>query len=160
MKWTDQFAGPQQCDVGRQLGDFIIAKADNTPAYQLSVVVDDVAAGVTHIVRGDDLLDSTPRQILLYHALNRADAIPTYYHLPLVIGTDGRRLAKRHGDTRLSYFRESGVSANAVLAILSTWCGIADVADPTSAEQLLSRFAISKLPKTQIIFDSKQSRLP
>ena len=60
--------------------------------------------GVTDVVRGDDLLDSTPRQMLLYRALGMADRIPRYTHLPLVVGPDGRRLAKRHGDTRLSYY--------------------------------------------------------
>jgi glutamyl-tRNA synthetase len=152
IHWTDQFAGPQQCDVARQLGDFVIAKADGTPAYQLAVVVDDLAAGVTHVVRGDDLLDSTPRQILLYNALGRADAVPIHYHLPLVVGTDGRRLAKRHGDTRLSFFRESGVSATSVLVQLAFWCGMTDP-HPSSAGALLQEFSLSKLPKTQIIFN-------
>src|SRR4051812_24839666 len=99
MQWTDLFAGPQQCDLSRQLGDFVIAKADGTPAYQLAVVLDDAGSMVSHVVRGDDLLDSTPRQMLIYRALGLVDRVPSYYHLPLVVGTDGRRLAKRHGDT-------------------------------------------------------------
>ena len=80
----------------RELGDFVIAKADGTPAYQLAVVVDDAAVGVTHIVRGDDLLDSTPRQILLYRCARIGrDRSRHYLHLPLIVGADGRRLAKR-----------------------------------------------------------------
>ena len=105
----DGFAPPRHYDVARELGDFVIAKADKTPAYQLAVVVDDADMGITHVVRGDDLLDSTPRQLLLYRALGLADKIPDYFHLPLVVGTDGRRLAKRHGDTRLSFYRDRGV---------------------------------------------------
>ena len=77
----------------RDLGDFVIAKPDGTPAYQLAVVVDDAAMGITHVVRGDDLIDSTPRQILLYRALGLEEEIPQYMHLPLVVGDDGRRLA-------------------------------------------------------------------
>src|SRR6266581_235174 len=105
IEFKDQFAGPQRFDVAKQLGDFVIAKNDGTPAYQLAVVVDDADMQVTDIVRGDDLLDSTPRQILLYEALGMKNKIPNYYHLPLIVGEDGRRLAKRHGDTRLSYYR-------------------------------------------------------
>jgi glutamyl-tRNA synthetase len=151
VTWTDQFAGPQQCDAARELGDFVIAKADGTPAYQLAVVVDDLAAGVTHVVRGDALLDSTPRQILLYRALGHHADIPSYYHLPLVVGADGRRLAKRHGDTRLSSYRDSGVSAAEVLNLLASWCGVTE-GTISSARDLLSRFSIDDVPKTQIVF--------
>src|SRR5438477_9482864 len=98
VEFVDRFKGPQRFDVAGQLGDFVIAKGDGTSAYQLAVVVDDAEMGVTQVVRGDDLLDSTPRQILLYRALGLQDRLPTYTHVPLVIGTDGRRLAKRHGD--------------------------------------------------------------
>src|SRR5205823_2514620 len=111
VEFDDDFAGHQHFDVARQLGDFVIAKSDGTPAYQLAVVVDDAAMNVMHIVRGDDLLDSTPRQILLYRALGLSQRIPRYMHLPLVAGTDGRRLAKRHGDTRLAHYRDQGVPA-------------------------------------------------
>jgi len=152
IAWNDQFAGRQQYQVDKQLGDFVIAKADGTPAYQLAVVVDDLAAGVTHVVRGDDLLDSTPRQILLQQALGRTSEIPLYYHLPLVVGTDGRRLAKRHGDTRLSFYRESGVSAGSVLQLLAKWCGIA-ATTPSCAGDLLVQFSLSNLPRKQIVLD-------
>ena len=90
ITFDDAFAGGQWFDVARSLGDFVVSKSDGTPAYQLAVVVDDAAAGVTDVVRGDDLLDSTPRQMLLYRALGLAERIPTYYHLPLVVGPDGR----------------------------------------------------------------------
>ena len=115
VEWDDRFRGPSRIDVVRQLGDFVIAKSDGTAAYQLAVVVDDAAAGVTEVVRGDDLVDSTPRQVLLYRALGLADRVPNYYHLPLVVGADGRRLAKRHGDTRLGFYRERGVAPGRVL---------------------------------------------
>ncbi len=152
VEWTDQFAGAQRFEVSRQLGDFVIAKADRTPAYQLSVVVDDAEAGVTLVVRGDDLLDSTPRQMLLYEALGLVSRIPAYCHLPLVVGTDGRRLAKRHGDTRLSFFRERGVPPARVLALLSRWCGIDPGGDTITAAELLNRFDLSRLPAGRIVF--------
>lgn len=152
VEFDDLFAGRQRFDPQRQLGDFVVAKADGTPAYQLAVVVDDAEMNVTQIVRGDDLLDSTPRQILLYRALGLSQALPTYYHLPLVVGADGRRLAKRHGDTRLSKYRESGVSPERVLALLARWCGIE--ADPTSVRitDLLQSFRLEKLSKQRITF--------
>src|SRR5207244_12351046 len=77
VECTDAFCGRQRFEMAK-LGDFVIEKADRTPAYQLAVVVDDADMGVTDVVRGDDLLDSTPRQILLYRALGLADRIPSY----------------------------------------------------------------------------------
>jgi glutamyl-tRNA synthetase len=158
MKWTDLFAGPQQCDLPRQLGDFVIAKADGTPAYQLAVVVDDAASKVSHIVRGDDLLDSTPRQMLIYRALGLPDRLPSYCHLPLVVGTDGRRLAKRHGDTRLSHYREAGVPASRLLSLLARWCGIETDDSVESPTQLLKSFDLSRVPRSRIIFDAAADR--
>ncbi len=98
--WRDVFCGIQSCDVQRVLGDFVVGRSNGQPAYQLAVVVDDHDMGVTEVVRGDDLIASTYRQKLLYESLGWA--MPTMVHLPLVVGPDGRRLAKRHGDTRLS----------------------------------------------------------
>jgi glutamyl-tRNA synthetase len=152
IEFHDAFVGKQCFDPQRQLGDFVIAKADGTPAYQLAVVLDDAEMNVTRVVRGDDLLDSTPRQILLYRALGLTELIPRYWHLPLVVGTDGRRLAKRHGDTRLSKYREAGVKAERILALLARWCGVeADPASVRIADLLLS-FRLEKLPKERIIF--------
>jgi glutamyl-tRNA synthetase len=153
LPFDDGFAGRQTFDVARQLGDFVIAKSDGTAAYQLAVVVDDADMGVTDVVRGDDLLDSTPRQALLYRALGLADRIPTYYHLPLVIGPDGRRLAKRHGDTRLATYRDAGVPAGRVLQLLASWCGIEGVGDDVRAADLVDRFNLARLPRTPIVFD-------
>ena len=154
VEWTDDFAGPQRyADVAAQLGDFVIARADGTAAYQLAVVVDDAAAGVTHVVRGDDLLDSTPRQILLYRALGRTSAVPAYAHLPLVVGPDGRRLAKRHGDSRLSLYRSRGVSAGRVRQLLARWCGIdANDDDDAQPTALVERFELRRLAPERVVF--------
>jgi glutamyl-tRNA synthetase len=160
VDFTDTFSGPHHFDVAKQLGDFVIAKGDGTPAYQLAVVIDDAAMGITDVVRGDDLLDSTPRQILLYRALGLEDRIPRYTHLPLVIGPDGRRLAKRHGDTRIASYRDAGVPAGRLLKLLATWSGMADVADDDlTASDLVGRFALDRLPRESLVFDPATLRL-
>ena len=153
VDFTDGFSGPHHFDVAQQIGDFVIAKGDGTPAYQLAVVVDDATMGVTHIVRGDDLIDSTPRQILLYRALGLNEHIPRYWHLPLVIGPDGRRLAKRHGDTRLATYRAAGVPPGRVLALLASWCRIERAGDDVRAADLVGRFELERLPRMPIVFD-------
>lgn len=140
------------CRPANHLGDFVIRKSDGTAAYQLAVVVDDAAAGVTDIVRGDDLLDSTPRQIMLYRALGLGDRIPRYWHLPLVIGEDGRRLAKRHGDTRLATHRQAGKTAGDVLALLAKWSGIEVPSPSHTAADLVGRFNLARMPHSPIIF--------
>ena len=171
VEFEDGFGGRHRTNVARELGDFVIAKGMETgrgrsatgtatqpvrtPAYQLAVVVDDADMGVTDVVRGDDLLDSTPRQILLYRALGIMDRIPTYYHLPLVVGPDGRRLAKRHGDTRLSYYRERGVSPGRVLELLAKRCGMPPDAPPRTAGDLLASFELSNVPKSQVVFSAE-----
>ena len=152
VEWDDAVAGSQRyADVTAQLGDFVVAKADGTAAYQLAVVVDDAAAGVTHVVRGDDLLDSTPRQLQLYRALGLAEAIPAYAHLPLVIGPDGRRLAKRHGDSRLSFYRSRGVTAGRVRQLLARWCGIS-VGPDEPVDALVPLFDLARLPRKPIVY--------
>ena len=151
VSFVDSIAGRQEYDVAKQLGDFVISKADGTPGYQLSVVVDDADMNVTDVVRGDDLLDSTPRQMLVYEALGLTQKIPQYHHLPLIVGPDGRRLAKRHGDTRLSHYREAGVEPTRVLALLARWCGIAGVSDRVDAIDLLGRFDAKTMTREAIV---------
>lgn len=154
VEFVDRYSGPHSFDVAKQSGDFVIAKADGTPAYQLAVVVDDAAMNVTDVVRGDDLLDSTPRQILLYRALGIADKVPNYFHLPLVVGTDGRRLAKRHGDTRLASYRAAGVSAGRVVALLARWCGLQGVGAEVQPCDLIDSFDLKMIPRKPITFNA------
>jgi glutamyl-tRNA synthetase len=107
---------------------------------------------ITHVVRGDDLLDSTPRQLPLYRTLGLADRIPRYIHLPLVTGPDGRRLAKRHGDTRLATYREQGVPSSRILALLARWCGIETAAASLRPADLLNSFRLEAIPRQPIVF--------
>jgi glutamyl-tRNA synthetase len=150
VEFDDLFAGHCRYDAAR-LGDFVIAKSDGTPAYQLAVVVDDAAMRITDIVRGDDLLESAARQILIYQALGMNNRLPNWRHLPLVIGSDGLRLAKRHGDTRLAYYRRIGVPPDRLRALLARWCGIA-CDDRITMDQFLDRFREDAIPRKPIVF--------
>ena len=95
VQWHDRRLGPQQQDVEKKVGDFVLKRADGLWAYQLAVVVDDAAQGITQVVRGEDLADNTARQILLQRALRLPT--PGYLHTPLVLGTNGEKLSKQNG---------------------------------------------------------------
>ena len=120
-----------------------------TPAYQLAVVVDDAAQGVTEVIRGEDLVPSTPRQLLLYEALGLRP--PQFAHVPLVVGPDGRRLAKRHGDTRLSALRAAGVTAEGLLGLLAWSCGWIEAIRPVTARELVPLFRLEVAPRTPFV---------
>jgi glutamyl-tRNA synthetase len=152
VEFIDRVKGNVSFDVARLLGDFVTAKSEGTASYQLAVVVDDAAMGVTDVVRADDLLDSTPRQILLYHALELTERIPAYCHLPLVVGPDGRRLAKRHGDTRLAAYRVANVAPARVLALMARWLGVEGAGDAILLDDLLKRFKLENVPREPIAF--------
>jgi len=95
LHWTDRRLGPQHQHLAREVGDFVLKRADGLWAYQLAVVVDDAEQGVTHVVRGADLADNTPRQVHLQHALGLPT--PLYLHTPLVLAADGQKLSKQNG---------------------------------------------------------------
>ena len=148
--FVDGCRGLQQLDLHALGGDFVVWKSPrppewiSTPAYQLAVVVDDAAQRVTEVIRGDDLIPSTPRQLLLYDALRlRA---PRFCHVPLVVGPDGRRLAKRHGDTRLSALRAAGVRVEMLLGLLAWSCGWLEQPRPVTARELLPLFRLGSIP--------------
>jgi glutamyl-tRNA synthetase len=107
VSFTDGRCGPQQFVAGKDFGDFIVWRHDDVPSYQLAVVVDDAAMGITEVVRGEDLLRSTARQLLLYRALGQSP--PRFYHCPLLADEAGLRLAKRHDALSLRALRAKGV---------------------------------------------------
>jgi len=148
--FTDRFAGRHQHDIDATTGDFLVATKEGLPGYQLAVVVDDARQLIDRIVRGDDLLGSTHRQQLLRQRLNLGPT-PEYWHLPLVVGPDGRRLAKRHGDSRISHYRAQGVAPERVIGLLAEWCGIGPRRAMT-AEQFLDEFKLERLSHEPIVF--------
>src|SRR5690606_11207233 len=154
VTFRDKFAGPQSHRPIDTIGDFAVWTTRDEPSYQLAVVVDDHRQGVTHVVRGDDLLDSAARQLLLYEALRFAPP-PAYFHLPLVRGADGRRLAKRHGDTRVARYREEGVSPERVLGLLAYWSGQISRREPIALRGLLERFDLSTMARDPVIFTAE-----
>jgi glutamyl-tRNA synthetase len=144
QEFNDAFHGPTEIAAAMG-GDFVVWKATGTPAYQLAVVVDDAAQGVTEVLRGDDLLPSTPRQLQLYAALGWQ--APRFVHVPLVVGPDGRRLAKRHGDTRLAAFRAQNVKAELLVGLLAWSCGWLEAIEPIRPRELLTRFTLASIPR-------------
>lgn len=115
VRWHDRRLGEQQQDVAQQVGDFVLKRADGPWAYQLAVVVDDAAQGVTHVVRGEDLADNTPRQILLQRALGVPT--PAYLHTALVLGDKGEKLSKQNGARPLQ-LADPVPALNAAAAVL------------------------------------------
>ncbi|USO00292.1 MAG: tRNA glutamyl-Q(34) synthetase GluQRS [Phycisphaeraceae bacterium] len=157
VAFDDAFAGPQSRDVARTVGDFVLWTKRGQPSYQLAVVVDDARRGITEVVRGDDLLGSAARQILLYRLLGLGPT-PRYTHLPLVRGPDGRRLAKRHGDTRLTHYRALGVPAERIIGLIASWSGVAGPARAMSARGFTEAFDISTMPRHDITFTEAHER--
>ena len=144
--FDDLFLGEQR---GAVRGDFVIRKRDGSPAYQLAVVVDDADQGVTEVLRADDLLTSTPRQLLLYRELGLS--APRFAHVPLVVGSDGRRLAKRHGDTSIDHFRGRGVSPEQIISHVARLAGLAPAGASARPEDLLDNFDLAATPRAPVV---------
>ncbi len=138
--------------AAEQIGDFVIARADGSPTYQLAVVVDDHEMAITHVIRGQDHLSNTPGQVSLYAALDW-DA-PRFTHLPLVLGEDRSRLSKRHGATSVAAMREHGILGEALAnyLVLLGWAP-PDEAEVLDASALIAAFDLGGLSATNVVFD-------
>lgn len=145
VEFDDLLSGHHGIDVAATVGDFVVAKLPEQPAYQLAVVADDVEQGVTEVVRGDDLIPSTARQRLVYRALGAPP--PVYGHAPLVVGPDGKRLAKRHGESRIAALRRSGVPAGRVVEALADWSGLPPLGRPAD---LIPHWEWGKVSKDRV----------
>ena len=145
--FTDGHMGPCRQRLDRDCGDFLLRRSDGMFAYQLAVVVDDAAMGVTEVVRGADLLSSTPRQLYLYHLLGLTP--PEFYHFPLLLAPDGRRLSKRDADAGLDSLR-GRVTAEELLGKLAQLAGFHPSGEPRTAEGLLECFDWEKVPREDI----------
>ncbi|CAB4608852.1 unannotated protein [freshwater metagenome] len=142
VSFTDRLAGIYEGVVD----DFVIRRADGTPAYNLAVVVDDADQAVGEVVRGDDLLETTPRQIHLARLLGVS--VPEYLHVPLVFGSDGERLAKRHGAVTLEDQLAMGRTPTDVLDVFAVSLGLAENGEQLTLDELVQRFDVVKLPRT------------
>jgi glutamyl-tRNA synthetase len=140
--FDDRVRGPQ--GGGAPCGDFVVRRADAVAAYQLAVVVDDEAMRIDEVVRGDDLLASTERQLLLYDALGWTP--PAFGHVPLLLGPDGVRLSKRHAGVSLRELRDAGCSPECVVGRLAHRLGLRRAPSPVAAQELVDGFSLSAVP--------------
>jgi glutamyl-tRNA synthetase len=147
LSFNDLVRGEQAFDVQSEVGDFLIARRDGVPAYQLAVVVDDAFQGVTEVVRGDDLLASTPRQIWLERALALSE--PRWAHVPLVVDAAGRRLAKREDALSLAELRARGIDPRRVVAWVAASAGM-PLSEWITPGEALPAFQLDALPSNQV----------
>lgn len=152
IAFTDGHLGRYAENLARDCGDFYLRRADGVFAYQLAVVVDDALMGVTEVVRGSDLLSSTPRQLWLYRELGLT--APQFYHLPLLLAPDGRRLSKRDGDQSLENLR-ARYTPQEIIGKLAYVCGLQDTPAPASPQELVPGFSWDKVPKQDILLPEK-----
>ncbi len=152
ISFVDGMQGEFAMPLQQELGDIIVRRADGVAAYQLAVVVDDAAAGVTEVVRGRDLLTSTPAQIYLYGLLDKTP--PEFYHVPMLLAPDGRRLSKRDGDLDFAALRQK-YSPEEIVGLLAHLCGLLPRWEKISAKELAGEFSWDKVIKTDIVVDSQ-----
>lgn len=137
------------------IGDFVIARADGSPLYNFTNAVDDIDMGITHVCRGEDHVSNTLRQVLVYQALGKP--MPQFAHLPLILGTDKKRLSKRHGATSVMQFHEEGILPEALLNFLALlgWApeGESDFEEVMTQDELIARFSLEKVNKSPAVFD-------
>lgn len=148
IEFVDRLQGSYSENLAQMCGDFILRRSDGIYAYQLAVVVDDADMGITEVVRGQDLLSSTPRQIYLQRLLGYPT--PDYCHVPLLCDADGRRLSKREADLTLASIRASGVRAEQVVGWLACAAGLIDRYEPIAARELIPLFSYDNLPTSDI----------
>ena len=150
ISFTDTVMGTYAETLDRDCGDFILRRSDGVHAYQLAVVVDDALMGGNQVVRGADLLSSTPRQIWLRRQLGFSTQ-PQYCHVPLLCGEDGHRLSKRQKDVDLGALRQAGRRPEEVVGQLAYWAGLIDRPEPVSARELIPIFDWKKVPQGPIL---------
>lgn len=148
VSFTDGCQGVYTENLAQDCGDFIIRRSDGVYGYQLAVVVDDGEMGVTEVVRGSDLLNSTPRQMYLYEQLGFPT--PQFYHMPLLTAPDGRRLSKRDGDLDLGVLRERFGRPEPIVGMLAKAAGLRPTAEPVALHELIADFSWDKIPKQDI----------
>jgi glutamyl-tRNA synthetase len=152
--WDDVVHGPTRFE-NETLEDFIVLRTDGTPVYNMAVVSDDIDMRITHVIRGDDHLPNTPKQILLYRALGAP--VPTFAHVPMILGEDGRKLSKRHGATAVGDFARLGVLPEALfnfLALLGWNAG--DDREVMGVGELVEAFTLERINRKSAVFDTEK----
>ena len=154
QEWTvhDKIQGTYTENLSTHCGDFVVRRADGVYVYQLAVTVDDALAGVNQVVRGMDLLSSSPRQMYLQSLLGFSH--PEYAHVPMLLAPDGRRLSKRDKDLDLGYLR-SHTTPEKLIGVLAHAAGLLDTPVPISAKELASQFSFEKIRGDAIYLDAK-----
>lgn len=151
VSFVDGLQGVQSWNLQRENGDIILRRADGVAAYQLAVVVDDAASGVTEVVRGRDLLSSTPIQIYLYRLLGVP--VPRFYHVPMLLAPDGRRLSKRDGDLDFGALR-ARYTPEDVVGLLASLCGLLPKWEKISVRELIDVFSWDKIVPEDVMVDA------
>jgi glutamyl-tRNA synthetase len=152
IAWDDAVHGPISWQ-GRDLDDFVILRSDGSAIYNMAVVSDDIAMAITHVIRGDDHVSNTPKQIALYRALGQP--VPVFAHVPMILGPDGRKLSKRHGATAVGDYREQGILPAAMrnfLALLGWSPGQDDEILPDA--EMMARFRLEAIQTKPAVFDT------
>lgn len=148
--FEDEVRGRVEVDA-EFISDFVLVRGDGTPTYNFAVVVDDIGMRITHVIRGEDHLSNTSRQVLLYAALGAAP--PRFAHLPLVLGEDGSPLSKRHGDTSLEQFAREGFPPEAVFNYLALLGWSPAGGEVLTREELVAQFALERVARSPGVFD-------
>jgi len=155
VTWWDDLVYGRIDFANADIEDFVVLRSDGTPVYNMAVVSDDIAMAITHVIRGDDHISNTPKQILLYNALERP--LPAFAHVPMILGPDGKRLSKRHGATAVGEYQSLGILPQALvnfLALLGWSPGEDDEILPL--EEVIRRFSLEAINKKSAVFDTQK----
>jgi nondiscriminating glutamyl-tRNA synthetase len=155
VSFTDLVHGPISFSNNFNFDDFIIVRSDGSPIYNFAVTVDDALMKITHVLRGDDHISNTPRQILIYRALGHP--LPEFGHLPMILGPDGSRLSKRHGATAVQQYREAGYLPDALLNFLARlgW-SFDDYQEIFPRQELVQKFSLEKVSSSAAVFNQQK----
>lgn len=151
--WNDLVKGPIAID-NTELDDLVILRSDGQPTYNMAVVVDDVTMGITHVIRGDDHVNNTPRQILLYQALDAP--LPEFGHVPMILGADKKRLSKRHGAASVTAYQDMGYLPEALVNYLVRLGWSYGDQEIFSPEELIEKFSLESVGKSAAVFDPEK----
>ena len=151
--WDDQIKGPIAFD-NQELDDLVIQRADGIPTYNFAVVVDDITMAVTHVIRGEDHIPNTPRQLLIYEALGVAP--PLFAHMPLMLGKDRAKLSKRHGAVSAMAYREQGYLPQSLVNYLARLGWSHGDQEIFSRDELIEFFSLDHVTKSPGVFDEEK----